>query len=144
MEERCIIYFSQSTKFFEESSLPILLEQWRLDNAKVNITGILLYVQGSIMQVLEGESQAIETLFDRIQTDRRHTDVTRVMNRPIAQRLFPDWTMGYETVTRWQMEDIKATVVLDKDRSASVTIQPDEPLILRLIKVFYDSNRNNY
>lgn len=96
------------------------------------------------MQVLEGEAQAIETLFDRIQTDRRHTDVTRVMNRPIAQRLFPNWTMGYETITRWQMEDIKATVVLDEHRSAAVTIQPDEPLILRLLKVFYDSNRNNY
>ncbi len=142
MEERCTIYFSKSTKFFHESRLPALLEQWRDDNAKANISGILLYVRGSIIQVLEGEAQAVETLFDRIQTDRRHTDVTRVMNRPIAQRLFPDWTMGYETLTRWQMEGIKGTVVLDEHRNAAVRITPDEPLILRLIKVFYDSNRH--
>lgn len=144
MEERCTIYFSQSTPFYHESRLPTLLEQWRDYNAKANISGILLYVQGSIMQVLEGEAQAVETLFDRIQTDPRHTDVTRVMNRPIAQRLFPDWTMGYETLTRWQMEDIKSTVVLDQHRSAAVRIRPDEPLILRLVKVFYDANHNNY
>ena len=143
MEERCTIYFSKSTKFFDENSLLTLLEQWRAYNTKANISGILLYVRGSIVQVLEGEAQAVETLFDRIQTDRRHTDVIRVMNRPIVQRLFPDWTMGYETVTSRQMEGIKEMVVLDEHRSATLTIKPDEPIILRLLKVFYDSNRHS-
>lgn len=142
MEERCIIYFSKSTDLFSESSLPSLLEQWRDYNAKTNISGILLYVRGSIVQVLEGEAQAVETLFDRIQIDHRHTDVTKVMNRPITERLFPDWTMGYETITDWQMEGIKGTVILDEYRNASLTIKPDEPFIMRLIKVFYDYNHS--
>ena len=143
MEERCTIYFSKSTEFFNESSLPILLEQWRDYNTKANITGILLYVRGSFIQVLEGEAQAVETLFNHIQTDPRHTDVIRVMNRPIVQRLFPDWTMGYEIVTSRQMEGIKKMVTLNEHHSATVTIKPDEPIILRLLKVFYDSNRHN-
>ncbi|RYC66615.1 BLUF domain-containing protein [Spirosoma sordidisoli] len=141
MEERCTIYFSRSTESFNESSLPILLEKWRYSNANAGISGILLYVRGSIIQVLEGEAQAVETLFERIQADRRHTDITRVMNRPIDQRFFPDWAMGYETITSRQMEDIKGMVVLDEHHNASVRIKPDEPLILRLIKVFYDSHR---
>lgn len=143
MEEHCTIYFSQSTLLSNEKDLLTILRQSRRDNAKAGISGILLYVRGSIMQVLEGEVHMVETLFKRIQEDKRHTDVTRVMDKLITQRLFPNWSMGYETITHRQMEDIKAMIILDEHHNAMVTITPNEPIILRLIKVFYESNRYN-
>ena len=65
------------------------------------------------------------------------------MNRPINQRIFPAWMMGYETVTSRQMEDVKEPLILGVHLNASVRIKPDEPIVLRLIKVFYDSNHYN-
>ncbi len=139
--EHCIVYFSTSVEQFEEKDLSILLEQSRPNNAKLGITGVMLYVRGSIIQVLEGKKEAIEGLYERIQRDQRHHNVTRVLNRPIAQRLFANWSMGYETITARQLEDIRAIVNLDAGNAT--TTEAGDHIILRTIKVFYESNRYN-
>lgn len=143
MDEHCTVYFSQSAWPFNEADLSVILQRSRQCNLVAGISGALLYVQGSIIQVLEGEAEAVETLFNRIQLDTRHTNVRRVMNRPITQRLFPQWTMGYETVTSRQMKEIRGTVLLDEHHKALVTIKPDELIIQRLVKAFYDTNYYN-
>ena len=143
MDEHRTMYFSTSTLLSDERTLLTILQQSRHDNAAAGISGILLYVRGSIVQVLEGEAQAVEALFRRIEVDKRHTDVVRVLDQPITQRLFADWAMGYETVTHRQMETIRASVVLDQHHNAMITIEPNEHIILRLIKVFYETNRHN-
>lgn len=143
MEEHRLVYLSKAVHAFTKADFTAIFEQSTHDNAEADITGLLLYVRGSIIQVLEGETQAVAHLFGRIQSDRRHTDVTQVFDKLIAERLFPDWTMGYETVTNRQMEGINAMLTLDKDHDASLTIEPNEHIILRLLKTFYESNRYN-
>ena len=50
----CIVYFSSSVGPLEEKELISILHQSRQHNRQMNITGVLLYVQGRIVQVLEG------------------------------------------------------------------------------------------
>lgn len=137
--DHCIVYFSNSTGPFEEEDLSVILEQSRRNNAQSGITGVMLYVRGSIVQVLEGRQDAVEAMYQRILNDDRHSNVIGVLNRPIQQRLFDQWSMGYETISTRQLEDIKAIVDLDGGDQALT----DGPAILRMIKVFYDSNRYN-
>ena len=141
MEERCTVYFSRSTKLLDENKLSALLEEWRHYNTGSGISGILLYVRGSIVQVLEGKTEAVETLFNKIKLDPRHTDVTRVIDRLITERLFTKWTMEYETVTSEQMTDIH--VVINSDRGQGEVEPVKQPAILRMLKVFYESNHYN-
>ena len=49
--------------------------------------------------------------------------------------------MGYETITTSQLEDVKRTVSLDS--SNELPDQAKDHIILKTIKVFYDSNRYN-
>jgi hypothetical protein len=139
--EHCIVYFSSSVDSLDENDLAAILEQSRQNNSKLGITGVMLYVRGSIVQVLEGAKLAVDTLFERIQHDNRHKDVMAVLNRPIAQRQFGNWSMGYETLTTRQLEELKA--VVDLDNPEGMGSQANDPILLRLIKVFYDSNRYN-
>ena len=139
--EQCTIYFSTSEKLAQEIDLLTLLQQSRRANARDGITGVLLYVRGSIVQVLEGEKEVVDALYGRIQQDQRHTNVTRVLNRLITQRLFAEWLMGYETITGRQLKDIKSLVNLDgKGESAS---EEGIPGILKMIKAFYQGNHYN-
>ncbi|GAB3750824.1 BLUF domain-containing protein [Spirosoma pomorum] len=139
--DHCIIYFSSSVKQLQEEDLTTILQQSRQNNSQVGVTGVMLYVRGSIIQVLEGQKEIIESLYQRIEKDPRHQDVVRVFSRPITKRLFGDWNMGYETITTRQLEDVKRTINLDPFTDAPT--MPDEHIILRTIKVFYDSNRYN-
>ena len=47
------------------------------------------------MQALEGERTILEGIFERIQGDPRHDDVTVLSFEPVGERVFPDWDMAY-------------------------------------------------
>ena len=72
-----------------------ILATSRRNNARDGITGGLLFSEGCFAQVLEGPLDAIESAFERIQCDERHSDVTVLQSGPIATRDFPDWSMAF-------------------------------------------------
>ncbi len=72
-----------------------ILAKSRRNNARDGVTGALLFSTGCFAQVLEGPVDAVETAFERIQCDERHSDVTVLQAGPIATRDFPDWSMGF-------------------------------------------------
>jgi hypothetical protein len=92
------IYSSAATGTFQEHEIPGLLEQIRKANEAIDVTGMLLYIEGSFFQVLEGEPAIIDALIRRIQSDTRHKQFTLVIREPIPVRNFGEWTMGFETI----------------------------------------------
>jgi hypothetical protein len=94
------IYASRKTSSFNEHEIPVLLEKARAANAGKAITGMLLYVEGSFFQVLEGDPQSVDEVYAVIQRDPRHKDVSMIIREPITERGFADWTMGFSTVGR--------------------------------------------
>lgn len=67
----------------------------RTNNARVGVTGALMFNSGCFAQVLEGPSLAIEETFERIQQDERHGDVSLLAFDPVQARAFDTWSMGY-------------------------------------------------
>lgn len=93
------IYASAATVPFPPESLQRLLSAARERNQSLNVSGILLYVEGSFFQVLEGEPANVDALYARIGADKRHAAVTLVVREPIEERAFGDWSMGYAKMT---------------------------------------------
>lgn len=138
--DHCIVYFSSSVGPFDEKALADIVQQSQTNNPPLGITGVMLYVRGSIIQVLEGPKDVIETLYSKIERDSRHTGIAKVFSRPIARRLFSDWSMGYETITEQQLENIQDIISLD---ATGKPVLSDDNIILKTIRVFYESNRYN-
>lgn len=78
-----------------EAGLRDILETARRRNRQINVTGALLFAGGCFAQVLEGPLAAVEQLFETIQCDPRHNDVTILHFHPIAERSFPQWAMAF-------------------------------------------------
>ena len=93
-----IAYFSGETTRFTRVELEQLLAKARDTNARLGITGILLYKDGNFSQVIEGEEDAVRELFEKIRHDPRHRRVIPVIEEPIAQRDFADWTMSFRNL----------------------------------------------
>jgi hypothetical protein len=93
-----LIYASRSTESFHEHELPDLLQQVRIANAKQQVTGMLLYIGGSFLQVLEGPPEQVDAVFRKLQTDTRHTQVRLISSEPLAERAFEGWTMMHKTL----------------------------------------------
>jgi hypothetical protein len=89
------IYVSSATKLFDEAALLELLRKARGRNALVGVTGMLLYRDGNFMQVLEGPASALDEVLARIERDPRHHGLLVLSSKPIEQREFGDWSMGF-------------------------------------------------
>ncbi len=91
-----LVYISNAVKPMSKNELLAILTQSRSNNAKRNITGVLLYSNQTFVQVLEGDEQIVDRVFDTIKKDRRHNNVKVIERMPITTREFPDWSMGFE------------------------------------------------
>lgn len=90
-----VIYHSAARGEVHDADLARLLADAREHNARLGVTGILLYSEGTFFQVLEGEADVLDGLMRVIAKDPRHTDIVTIVREPIAWRSFADWTMGY-------------------------------------------------
>jgi hypothetical protein len=78
-----------------KSKLYKILVDSRVSNKLADVTGLLVYVDGNFLQVLEGEQEVVAALFEKISRDRRHKDVKVVYKASIDRRTFDAWQMAY-------------------------------------------------
>jgi hypothetical protein len=64
------------------------------NNQRRGVSGLLLYDDNTILQVLEGPRHEVSPLFLRIASDARHSDVTLVNAHWIDQQCYPQWGMA--------------------------------------------------
>jgi len=101
-----IIYLSTATELFEEQELEEILKTSRRNNSENDVTGILLYLDGSIIQVLEGEESTVKELYQKILLDRRHTGAIKLKEGTLEKRNFPDWSMGYQKLSHSEVKNL--------------------------------------
>jgi hypothetical protein len=93
-----LLYASTSVKPFSDSDLTNLLTESRENNSRLDITGMLLYKEGSFLQVLEGDQVEVKGLYMKITRDPRHYFPSLIFEGFNDDRQFPDWSMGFQNI----------------------------------------------
>lgn len=132
-----LVYLSSSTKLFNDEELNELLLTSRRRNEMVGITGTLLYSEGNITQVLEGEDVDIENTYERIQRDPRHHGLIRVLSGPLEQRNFTDWVMGYKSLKAEDYSRIEGYLNLREKNMEDRFKSKNHPSV-EFLKVIYE------
>ena len=83
-----LIYCSNAQPGLNFHNINALATQSRRKNRSSNICGSMLYGQDRFLQVLEGENNALRYLYQKIQQDRRHHDLTLMSKETIQRPLF--------------------------------------------------------
>lgn len=134
---RQLLYVSNTSARVAESVLQSILAVSRINNAKHGITGILLYLEGGFLQVLEGEGAAVADTLDRIHKDPRHWNTMVLLDRE-APRVFTEWSMGYTRAT--QETDPAGVFALTSDALAGRLSSEAPAVIVTLLQTFYRVN----
>lgn len=94
-----LIYISTSRAPFQvpENEVQEILDVSRRNNGRDGLTGLLVCGGRRFLQVLEGPAEALTAAYNRIHSDDRHFAMVQLSRRPITERSFPDWQMGYDT-----------------------------------------------
>ncbi len=102
-----VSYLSRATRDMSATDLLSLLMHAREKNQASGITGMLLYGNGTFLQVIEGDDAIIEGLVERLGRDSRHADVQILSRRVVPERQYSDWSMGFEQVSDRALEAVE-------------------------------------
>ena len=95
-----VIYVSRPTHF-DHIVLDNILITSRSNNREVGVTGNLICHSDLFLQMLEGPSEAVHRLYEKILTDDRHADIVKLRDEKSEQRLFPSWAMRNDSHQSW-------------------------------------------
>ena len=116
-----LIYASYMRRPITNADRSQIAEAAARNNAQVGVTGMLLECDGEFIQVLEGEKRAVRRVFTRLAEDDRHANVSILSTGLIAERDFPDWSMGCFHLSAEDMPN----GVFEKDGTKSRRLQDD-------------------
>lgn len=91
-----LIYSSVPSRVLTDKEVEDLLTVSRKENEIHNITGMLLCLPETYIQLIEGPENEIRQLYQNLIKDRRHHKVITLKEGIIEKRFFPDWSMGYD------------------------------------------------
>lgn len=131
-----LIYTSAATIRPSERELREMLTGARVRNAARGITGLLLYRDGSFLHLLEGEEEIVDSLFAKISRDSRHTEITPLARREIAERNFGDWEMGFVHLDSVPTAHLPGFVDYFGSRVSFLHLAGDSQLVYRILHGF--------
>lgn len=121
MSVRRITYISTRSPGFDNAAIADMVDKERRDNARDDITGLLVSNGLNFLQTIEGPATAVEQLLNRIKGDTRHSGIRICDDTTAHERLFANWSMEHaaahangaqhrETPVAWPFEgDVSAT-----------------------------------
>ena len=138
-----LIYVSRAKQHFGEPQLLELLEQARANNTRSGITGLLLYDnKGTFIQALEGDDEQVDSLYEKILQDSRHSNLSRISRRAIETRTFPDWKMGFKLVDLTSLKSASGFSQYMQDQDSVIDSQNAKGLAIELLDYFKHSDNS--
>ncbi len=128
-----LTYLSTAVTAYSDDELRELLRTSREKNHAADLTGMLLYSGGHFVQTLEGSPEKVDAVFARIVEDTKHRDVIIALREEVDARNFPDWSMGFESLSA----DEASLLPGFSDYLAGRTISTEDGLRLGRAGVFH-------
>lgn len=138
-----LIYTSYANREFSESDLFELLDRSRATNKKMGITGMLLYLNGKFIQVLEGSKKGVKDIYQIISLDSRHKKVTTIIEGESPERLFKDWSMGFKKLTDEEFINQSGFEDIDVFFENQLKVE-NKSMVLIFLQLFYKKNNVDY
>jgi hypothetical protein len=132
-----IVYVSTAEMLMSDDELLDLLKVSRAKNKKYKVTGMLLYCQGTFMQVLEGEKHSVELIYQAIELDTRHKNIIKLASGTIKKRNFPDWSMAFASVNSETLQEMEGFLSLPNINLTNSA----EHVTVNMLKTFVDTNK---
>jgi hypothetical protein len=145
-----ILYTSHAIKAFDKTELSAIVNESRIWNHAHEITGCLAYVEGILnnnvlcqfIQVLEGDEIEVKDIFNKIQSDERHLDVSVIKEGFIKKRKFHSWRMGFEEIQLNENPILQSFFSMDTN-VLKESGDTEDHILMQFLKSFCDQKTHN-
>jgi hypothetical protein len=130
-----IVYISRAVRPLSDQDLQSLLAQCRRDNERQDVTGVLFYSHGNIAQLIEGDQEILDPLFEKISRDGRHSNVKKLISKPISARSFSEWSMAFHPLETSGFETLQGFLLPTHITPPPSTLTIADAMLLDLVKL---------
>jgi len=134
-----LVYISTAYRLMNQDELLDILAVSRKNNQKNKLTGMLLYGEGTFIQVLEGDERTLENAYQTIKADGRHKNIIKMAEGIIDKPNFPEWSMGFKSASAQELAELGGFT--DPKSLRQMWNQKETSTILGMMKTFADANR---
>lgn len=134
-----LIYVSTARELMNKDTLVGILAKAREKNARLGITGMLLYKDGNFLQLLEGEESVVRELYDKIVLDAAHFDSLILMDDSVSDRMFADWRMGFRNLSDPELQSLPGFAPFKHLNFNQNGVSPDVATCLDILRFFKES-----
>lgn len=137
-----LIYLSSATGSLSHQDLGRILTRARRNNQRDEITGLLMYHDGTFFQILEGAGDMVRATYARIAANPGHRSLQKLPALAVESRLFPNWSMAFarpENVIADPELGVTAFRAVQRDLER---IQAQDRRAAAMMRVFFSSFRD--
>jgi hypothetical protein len=131
-----VLYVSKMTVDMPDRAKYIceILNTASVQNSRFGITGALIASQSMFAQVIEGASEPVDILMERIIQDSRHTEIKILRSIHIHRRRFADWAVAYDGLTPYVEKHLKAIFDAPAGQAHQAHVRQLEKLMIEFRK----------
>jgi Sensors of blue-light using FAD len=100
-----LVYVSTAVRPMTLPDIDRLLDIARARNAKLRVTGVLLYDAGHFMQYLEGPASSMTRVYESIKASTLHHGIIELLRERIEKSEFPEWSMAFRSPNAFGMSN---------------------------------------
>ncbi|WP_424494936.1 BLUF domain-containing protein [Salinimicrobium sp. GXAS 041] len=90
-----ICYVSTAVPGLDINQIQEILDVSERNNNLKNITGILLFSEGNFFQVLEGDKEVLDQLYEVIRQDKRHHSLLKILQKEVEEPQFESYICSF-------------------------------------------------
>lgn len=136
-----LIYMSAATVSFTEQDLAELLSIAKKNNEEIGVSGLLIFHEGSFLQVLEGPEEAVIETYDRIAEDPRHSEVGLLLKQEVLARSFGNWEMGYVNTNASRFKKEEGFIDFFRRGFSLPVMRADKSMIGKVLREFKEEGK---
>lgn len=95
---KTICYKSEVKSALNLLEFEAIFNETQTKNDKNNITGVLVKKGVTFFQIIEGNEATINTLYQKIKNDSRHSNIIEFLNKSISKLSFKAFDTGYTVI----------------------------------------------
>ncbi|MEM9297249.1 MAG: BLUF domain-containing protein [Bacteroidota bacterium] len=138
-----LIYVSYANGKPSDYDLKEIAQVSQRNNQRTGISGMLVYLGGKYLQILEGEKEAVLNLYKTIAGDPRHQRQRILIEGDINKRNFENWAMGFKMLNHQDFKDLSGLTDLD-GFFQSKRVSDESHVTLIFLRLFYQKNNRDF
>ena len=134
-----LIYTSVSSVHGDKAEVKKILAASERNNVANSVTGLLIFDGHRYIQILEGETENVDRLYDVISKDSRHQQLELLHKGGISSRSFENWRMAYESLPQGLLEKLAENMAVFSMELNGAPLKMGESFGARLEAMFMDA-----